>query len=315
MLRSCYETKMRFTPGGPLVSVYYYRVADDAKLFPYPNAFVSRNWDTDYDWGDVGEVRPDARPWRNGQRPSLAQGKGGPCEPADYWAIGQPSATIPDHPQAGGVPLCCLPEQCFQPIPNESYITRRLPQGDFWAWVTGCQGGVGSGTAYYQKLQLAKVGGGGVGNGSAAVVRISVIGARVNDPGPQNVAAGPGNLVLNFANIDFDFGNLYQGGGIMQVPVHGIYLIAWQQNWFVNVGVPTPSNQSVTMRVNAANVAETETKHAGTNPDIPQAFTGATTYELQANDQVDLLATNNEIVTTYSVGVSDFTVILLQQLP
>lgn len=89
--------------------VRWYFVEPDTPFVPYPNNWVSSNWDDDPKPAyHLGEQPDAARVWADGTGPIIPEG--GPiCGTAEQWRTGQalpPATPVPLSPD--GVPLCCL---------------------------------------------------------------------------------------------------------------------------------------------------------------------------------------------------------------
>jgi len=74
LIRSCYKVDMRFDFGGPLVEVFWFRTATDARVYPFPHSFGSLDSEEIKTGLDIGEIRPPRGEWQNGQRPARLTG-------------------------------------------------------------------------------------------------------------------------------------------------------------------------------------------------------------------------------------------------
>jgi hypothetical protein len=112
MLRSCYETDMRFVAGDPRsIRVRWYFVDELTPFLPFETAFYSHNWDSDpKGWNDeLGEVVGATRTYADGAPEGNAPGLV-VCGTADQFANGLPSYPATPIPTGGlGTPLCCFP--------------------------------------------------------------------------------------------------------------------------------------------------------------------------------------------------------------
>jgi len=97
---------------GEEFEVEWFFTADHAKVFPFANAFSSRQWQGSFllqsDTGQVGEI-PDAEwTWVPGLN-DIAWGFRRPAGPQDYWASGPTSSVwLPLARFPNGVPFDCL---------------------------------------------------------------------------------------------------------------------------------------------------------------------------------------------------------------
>lgn len=136
-VRSCYRTKMRFSPDTDLVEVRWYLSPAGAPFLPRPTCFNSLNWATDgerdSDTGLAGEVPGEPRPWSNGNTAGISRmGFKGSAGPDDYWLNGAPSPVwLPLELTSEGIPVACggppPPLPCYGPgLPATLYcrITR-----------------------------------------------------------------------------------------------------------------------------------------------------------------------------------------------
>jgi hypothetical protein len=108
MLRSCYATKFRFEPDGPLVPVQFY-YTPDAPFVPFANSFNVNAWDSDRSRRPIGDQRRRSEgggnDWVNGAGPTE------PCCPEPfgdatawlYGGAGQPTKWSCDWIQVRGV--------------------------------------------------------------------------------------------------------------------------------------------------------------------------------------------------------------------
>lgn len=113
LLRSCYTTQMRFTPGGEPQRVRWYFCPPGARLFPGEHSFSSLNWtkqDTlpDEDDGAIGEVIGARRTYGKGKAPAGVTGQS-VCGPVDWYREGAPLTAPPLERRADGLAICCLP--------------------------------------------------------------------------------------------------------------------------------------------------------------------------------------------------------------
>lgn len=110
-MRSCYSTFMRFYDDPTLLTrVRYYFVPPDTPFVPYPNPFVSSNWDYNQDgYSGKGEVWPPKRTWASGAKVGDALAIAGEvCGDAEQWhnGLAAPPA-VPVAVDLFGTPLCC----------------------------------------------------------------------------------------------------------------------------------------------------------------------------------------------------------------
>lgn len=141
LLRSCYRAPMRFfSESDQETTVQWYFVDQGTPFVPYPNSFVSCNWDTDPKGRLViGDQADLGRTWVNGARPpGIPNPPARPCGTAEQWLNGDaqpPAVPVPLSPE--GVPLCCLPPGAFGPFPFEPglwFVAADIP-GPQWASV------------------------------------------------------------------------------------------------------------------------------------------------------------------------------------
>jgi hypothetical protein len=161
MIRSCYTTKMAFSPTSGPVPVYWFFAARDAKYLGTDTVFYSRNWEDASEKFDALGEQPGKRPWYVGQRPALATGQLR-CDPDDFFQHGLPAGELLARPVlVGPVPLCCVdPEGAGG-------------AGWSWPWVNaissrGAGGGAGLGVAVWSPGVDWTAAGGGVGDGSSS---------------------------------------------------------------------------------------------------------------------------------------------------
>lgn len=104
-LRSCYDCEMRFYTNAPdTVRVRWYFVPSNTPINPFPNSFVSTNWDSDpKPQTELGEAIEYGRSWYNGRPPFLGRGDR-PCGTAEQWARG---VALPLTEEAGGNDDAC----------------------------------------------------------------------------------------------------------------------------------------------------------------------------------------------------------------
>lgn len=118
----------------------WYFVASGTPFVPYPNTFVSCNWDSDPKGRLVlGDQADLGRTWVNGARPpGIPLPPVRACGSAEQWLNGQElPAAIPVPLSADGVPLCCTPEGAFGVFPFQSslwFVAEDIP-GPQWASV------------------------------------------------------------------------------------------------------------------------------------------------------------------------------------
>lgn len=108
-LRSCYETEVRFYRDIPdTCRVRWSYVPEGTPFVPYPNSWVSSNWDSDpKPLFDIGELPEYGKPWVDGL-PIGTLPQIHVCGTREQWSIGMPRPpAVPVAVDADGVPLCC----------------------------------------------------------------------------------------------------------------------------------------------------------------------------------------------------------------
>lgn len=144
MLRSCYKTKMRFTPGGTPVDIKWFFCSLPATVYPGPSPFRSLHWEGDWhlaeDDGGLGEIPGEPRVYSRGTLPIGALTEV-PLGTAEQFREGQSADATPLPVDFQGVPLACFlpvpppPEEpvetlcCPDPIPRTLYFTFLLKFG------------------------------------------------------------------------------------------------------------------------------------------------------------------------------------------
>lgn len=133
VLRSCYQTKMRFVQGAEPVNVRWYFCPPGTKAYERPSPFRSLQWEGDWhyaqDDGGLGEVAETPRPYDKG-RPPTGVMTNTPLGTEVEFENGASAGYTPLPANAEGVPLACLvnlpppPEPiqtdcCEPPIPRE----------------------------------------------------------------------------------------------------------------------------------------------------------------------------------------------------
>lgn len=130
LLRSCYTTQFRFHDGQIPQDVTWYRAAASAQFFPKPHAYASRIWDTEDDWGPVGEVRPAPRPWSNGARPRCAIGRLTFLGTFAQYSGEESGVTAAGEPMTGsGIPGACCCSQDGAVVSSQDTIDSVVVQG------------------------------------------------------------------------------------------------------------------------------------------------------------------------------------------
>ena len=128
LLRSCYETDMRFfTDDTRTTRVQWYFVDDPGNVLPFPTAFYSRNWDDLRPDTDpvLGEQPGASRPWRDGTPQFPVAAGSDACGTAAQFLDGEADPGPPPPVNVYGGPACC-------PLPAEPFMhfsCRRCPHG------------------------------------------------------------------------------------------------------------------------------------------------------------------------------------------
>lgn len=113
LLRSCYETEMRFWSDSSLsIPVRWFFADADAKIFPGHHRFASGNWASDRDnWPGPGEVLGAPRTWSNGNLIGNLPGRKF-CGPRAAFEDGASLADPALYAGENGVACCCKCVDC-----------------------------------------------------------------------------------------------------------------------------------------------------------------------------------------------------------
>lgn len=97
---------MVFWADGPPIPIRWFFSEPDSPIFEGLNCFYSRNWEDAKDKFDPLGEQPGPRPWANGQGPRYFF-PGFQCDPAEWYANGQPPKLLQKPTSRTGVVLCC----------------------------------------------------------------------------------------------------------------------------------------------------------------------------------------------------------------
>jgi hypothetical protein len=106
VLRSCYSTDAVFWPGGPPITITWYRAPIGAQTFTEPSVFRSLNYGLAL--GTIGEVEGAPRPWRNGSNPIDSLGIN-VCGPTTLFSTGQSGPGVAQFKPSGARSCCFSP--------------------------------------------------------------------------------------------------------------------------------------------------------------------------------------------------------------
>lgn len=108
LLRSCYETKMRFWQDDAReVKVRWFWCEEKAEVFPAHHRFGSGNWASDrFNWPGVGEVLDAPRLWLSGENPGELFGEKF-CGPLRAYEEGALATDPPLNASVDGICCCC----------------------------------------------------------------------------------------------------------------------------------------------------------------------------------------------------------------
>lgn len=110
LLRSCYETEVRFYSGiEDTVRIRWSFVPEGTPFIAYPNNWVSSNWDNDPKPShDLGELPEYGKSWASGL-PIGNLPRDHACGSREQWSRGQAlPPTIPVPVNDLGIPMCCF---------------------------------------------------------------------------------------------------------------------------------------------------------------------------------------------------------------
>jgi hypothetical protein len=121
IIRSAYFADMVMSPDAPPIRVRWYRVAQNAELFPGPHAFGSSVWDDPKINPDIGEQTPLPKLWWNGMRPAGYWSRSGVLGDADEFQSGQSGDLVVDAVTSVAEPAILIYGEPSSPFGHDAF--------------------------------------------------------------------------------------------------------------------------------------------------------------------------------------------------